>query len=107
MNTMATKRKFTREFKLEVIQQAEQRSSAEVCREHNLNPNLLYRWRSEMKRYPKDAFKGKGNMYKMESQLAEAQRLVGQLYAENALLKKAIQSAQERQVEERMLRSIK
>jgi hypothetical protein len=43
----------------------------------------------------------------VEAQLAEAQRLIGQLYAENALLKKAIQSVQERQAEERLLRCIK
>jgi transposase len=104
---MVTRRKFTREFKVEVLQQAEQRSTAEVCREHNLSANVLYRWRSEMKRYPKDAFKGNGNMYTLEAKFAEAQRLIGQLYAENALLKKAVQSVQERQVEERMLRSTK
>ena len=104
---MATKRKFTRDFKLEVIQQIEHQPSAEVCREHNLNPNMISRWKREMEQYPKDAFKGRGNMYKMEAKLAEAQRLIGQLYAENAFLKKAIQSRQERQVEERMLRSIK
>jgi len=43
----------------------------------------------------------------VEAQLAEAQRLIGQLYAENAFLKKAIQVVQERQAEERLLRCIK
>jgi transposase-like protein len=104
---MATKRRFDREFKLQILQQAEHKPVAEVCREHNLHANMISRWRRELEHYPKDAFKGKGNTYKVEAQLAEAQRLIGQLYAENALLKKAIQSVQERQAEERLLRCIK
>jgi transposase len=104
---MATKRRFDREFKLQILQQAEHKPVAEVCREHNLHPNMISRWKRELEQYPKDAFKGKGNTYKVEAQLAEAQRLIGQLYAENALLKKAIQFVQERQVEERLLRCIR
>lgn len=104
---MATRRRFEREFKLQVLQQAEHQPLAEVCREHNLNPIVIRRWEKELEQYPNDAFKGKGKMYKLEARLAEAQRLIGQLYAENALLKKAIQSAQERQAEERMLRCTK
>lgn len=104
---MATRRRFDRDFKLQVLQQAEHQPLAEVCREHSLHPNMISRWRWELEQYPKDAFRGKGHKYKVEAQLAEAQRLIGQLYAENALLKKAIQSVQERRVEERLLRCIK
>jgi len=104
---MTTKRRFDREFKLQILQQAEHKPVAEVCREHNLHPNMISRWKKELEQYPKDAFKGKGNTYKVEAQLAEAQRLIGQLYAENAFLKKAIQVVQERQAEERLLRCIK
>jgi len=104
---MATKRRFNREFKLQILQQAEHQPVAEVCREHNLHPNMISRWKMELEKYSRDAFKGKGNTYKVEAQLAEAQRLIGQLYAENALLKKAIYSVQERQAEERMLRCTK
>jgi|SRR3989338_199590 len=104
---MVTKRRFNREFKLQILQQAEHQSVAVVCREHNLHPNMISRWKRELERYSRDAFKGKGNTYKVEAQLAEAQRLIGQLYAENAILKKAIYCVQERQAEERMLRSTK
>jgi len=83
------------------------RPISEICREHNIHSNLIYRWRKELERYPNDAFKGKGNMYKLEGKLAESQRLIGELYAENALLKKAIQHLQERQAEERALRCTK
>jgi transposase-like protein len=104
---MATRRRFTREFKLDILRQAEHQPLAEVCREHNLQPTLVNRWKREQQQYPKEAFRGKGNLYKLEAQVAKYERLVGQLYAENALLKKAIASLQERQAEERMLRSTK
>jgi transposase len=101
------KRRFTREFKLEIIQQAEHIPMSEICREHDIHPNMVMRWKRELRQYPQDAFKGRGNMYKLEAQLAESQRLIGQLYAENALLKKNLRSQQEKQAEERMLRCIK
>jgi transposase-like protein len=98
------RRTFDRNFKLEILQQAKHRPMAELCREHNLNQNMVLRWKRELEQYPKEAFKGKGNLYKVEAQLAESQRLIGQLYAENALLKKAIQSLQEKEAEEKALR---
>lgn len=104
---MRTRRTFSREFKLKVLGQLDYRSKAEVCREHDLLPTLVDRWKKELQQYPKDAFKGKGHTYKIEAKLAEAQRLIGQLYAENELLKKAIAYARERKAEEKMLRSTK
>lgn len=104
---MATRRKFTREFKLNVLRQAEQQPLAEVCREHDLHPTLVNRWKQEQQQYPKEAFNGRGNLFKLEAKLAERERLIGQLYAENAFLKKAVGSLQEKKVEERMLRFTK
>lgn len=104
---MTTRRRFDRDFKLEVLQQIERKPLAEICREHSLHPTMISRWRKEMMQYPKEAFKGKGSAYKLEARLAEAQRLIGQLYAENAFLKKVLQGLQERQVEERVLRGIR
>lgn len=104
---MRTRRTFDREFKLKVLSQLEHQSKPEVCREHDLLPTLVDRWKKELQQYPREAFKGKGNTYKLEAKLAEAQRLIGQLYAENELLKKAILYARERQAEEKMLRSTK
>lgn len=101
------RRTFTREFKLEIMRQLEHQSKAQLCREHNIQPQLIDRWIREQRDYPKAAFKGKGNLFKLEAQLAESQRLVGELYAENAILKKTITFFQERKVEEKMLRSTK
>lgn len=101
------RRRFDRDFKLKVLQQIEQKPLAEVCREHNLLPGTIGRWRRELLQYPKEAFKGRGSAYKLEALLAEAQRLIGQLYAENAFLKKVLQGLQERQAEEKVLRGIR
>lgn len=104
---MTTRRKFTKEFKLDVLREAEHQPLAEVCREHNLHPALVKRWKKEQQQYPKNAFRGKGNLYKAEAEIAKLERMIGQLYAENALLKKAIANLQEKRAEERMLRSTK
>jgi transposase len=102
---MAPRRQFTSEFKIDILRQAEQRLVSEICREYDLHPTLVNRWKSEQNQYRGKAFKGKGKMYKVEAKLPEAQCLIGQLYAENELLKKAITLEKEKQEEERMLRS--
>jgi transposase-like protein len=104
---MAKRQRFDRERKLEILRDTESKPLSEVCREYNICAASIYRWRREQQQYPKDAFKGNGNAYKLEAQVAKYERLIGQLYAENALLKKAIALAQEKQAEERMLRSTK
>lgn len=104
---MVTRKKRDRNFKLEVLGQIEHRPLSEVCREYNIHSSSVNRWKKEFQQYPTEAFKGQGNMYKLEAQIAKYERLVGQLYAEKELLKKAIESLQRKQAEERMLRSIK
>ncbi|MFC3860869.1 transposase, partial [Deinococcus antarcticus] len=44
-------RMHSREFKLEVLEQIErkQKTTAQVCREHQLSPSLIHRWRKELK----------------------------------------------------------
>lgn len=102
-----TRRTFTKEFKTSVLRSAEQKPLAEVCREFEVHPTLVTRWKREEQDYPGTAFKGNGKMYKLEAQLAERDRLIGQLYAECTFLKKAAALQQERRAEERMLRRTK
>jgi transposase len=87
------RRRFSREFKINVIREIEQGSKqAEVCRKYNLHPVMLNRWRKEYQQYPDTAFRGEGNQYKEEAKIAELERLVGKLYAENEFLKKVLSS---------------
>ena len=98
---MTKRRNFSRKFKLKILQEIEIKPRAEVCREHSLHPNMISRWKRELKDYADNAFQGKGILYKYEAQLAERDRLIGKLYAENELLKKANSVLQQKRAEER------
>jgi transposase len=85
------KRRFSREFKIEVIREIEQGAKqAEVCRKHNLHPVLVNLWRREYHQYPETAFQEHGKLYKDEAKIAELEQLVGKLYIENEFLKKTL-----------------
>lgn len=94
-------RKFTKEFKLGILRELENgKKVTELSREHDLKAKTIYRWKSEHKENPKEAFKGKGNTYKLNAKVAERERLIGQLYAENDILKKALEKFESRLAEE-------
>lgn len=102
---MTERRKFTRDFKLGVLRELDSgKSAAEVCREHEIHPSLLSKWQQLYRENPKEAFAGHGNTYRLEAKLAERDRLIGQLYAENALLKKAIANKMAFLAEQRRMR---
>jgi len=97
---MVSRRNFTREFKLTVVRDMDGgKPAGEICREHNINSAMLYKWRRQLREYPKTAFGGNGKAYTYEAKLAEKDRLIGKLYAENELLKKAIASLREHAAE--------
>lgn len=98
---MNQKRQFTREFKLSVLRELETKSLAEVCRANNLNPSTVCGWKRAYAGNPKESFKGHGNVWKEDAKVAQYERLVGQLYAENALLKKACESLKQYLEEEK------
>ncbi len=88
---MKTRKKFTREFKISILRELENgKSSAQISRENGVHPTMLSKWKGEYKENPGTAFSGKGNISKPEAKLAESERLIGQLYAENAFLKKVL-----------------
>lgn len=98
---MRLRRKFTKEFKLSVVRELEDKTLVEVCRMHNLSPSVVNRWKREHTENPKDAFAGSGNVWKEDARIARYERLVGQLYAENAFLKKALDVLKQHHAEER------
>lgn len=90
--TLKHRRKFTREFKLQVLAQiAAGKSVAQAAREHQLHPTLIGRWQKQHRQYQDRAFAGNGHSYTDEARLAELERMVGRLTMENDLLKKALQ----------------
>lgn len=100
---MVPKRRFTKEFKLSVIHELESgRSIAQLSREHDICASLLYKWKIAHISYKDKAFSGKGNAYTLEAKLAEKDRLIGKLYAENDFLKKALGTLEARLAEARI-----
>lgn len=97
------RRRFTREFKLQVLREIEgEKSIAQAAREHEIHPNLITRWRSLRHQYARQAFAGNGNTYLLEARVAELERMVGRLTMENDFLKKALAllEARKRQLNE-------
>lgn len=101
---MGSRRKFSNEFKLEVVQQIGVRSAAEICREYDIQQNLLSRWKKEFESNPINAFQGNGKIWKEEAKLAHSQRLLGQAYMEIDFLKKSIENLRQLNLEEQRKR---
>ena len=88
---MKNRREFTRDFKVSLMRELESgRSMAELCRMHELHPSLVSKWRRDWMDNPELAFSGRGKASTSTAKVAELERLVGCLYAENAFLKKAL-----------------
>ncbi len=102
---MKTRKKYTRETKISILRELENgKSAAQVCRENCIHPSMLSKWKREYKENPSTAFSGNGNVSKPEAKLAESERLIGQLYAENAFLKKVLSSLEAKLQEHRKQR---
>ncbi len=90
-------RTFSREFKLEVVRQLNSgtKRPAQLCREYQLAESVLARWRKEYAERGETAFTPRdlSAADTLEQRIAELERLCGQLTLENAVLKKALQTA--------------
>jgi transposase len=85
------RRKYTKEFKLEAIQLAEQRgNAAEVARNLGIKANMLTRWIREYKADQKYAFPGLGRMKEPEEELRQMQKKLADVEEERDILKKAL-----------------
>ncbi len=99
---MKRRRKFTRDFKISVLRELENdKTAAQICRENNIHPVMLSNWKKEYRDNPETAFSGSGNTAKIDAKLAESERIIGQLYAENQFLKKALSSLEAKLLENR------
>ena len=96
------RRRFSREFKLQVLRELDSgKSVAQICREHNLTRFLVSNWKQEFAKNPERAFGGHGNACKDAARIAELEKLVGRLYAENDFLKRALANLKVREAEDR------
>ncbi len=85
-----TRRKFSREFKVEAVRQLEAgRRLAEVARDLGVHATVLRRWKDQVAVDATTAFPGNGRMREPEEELRRLQRENAQLRAERDFLKKA------------------
>lgn len=104
---MRRRKEFTKEFKLSILNELCLKKAVEVCREHNIHPVMISRWKKEFNQDPVKAFSGNGNLWKVEAEAEKYKRLVGELYAEIDFLKKTTKKLQELRAEEAIKRSVK
>ena len=84
------RRQFTREFKLQVLQEADtDKTISQLAREHQVHPTLIHRWLQQLRLQGDRAFPGNGKAVSDEARIAALERKVGQLTMENDLLKKS------------------
>ncbi len=97
-----SRRMFTKEFKLAAVQRLERGSSiGEVARALEVNPNVLHRWRREIRQGPGNVFPGQGKQRWAEGRVAELERKIGQQALED-FLKGCLQRIEE----QRMLQAL-
>ena len=85
-----TRRRFTPAFKAEVALQAlrSETSQAALCREHNLSPDMVCRWKQTLEEEAPQVFTQAAHTDAGHERLAELERLVGQLTLELCAAKK-------------------
>ena len=69
------------------------KSAAQVCRDLNINENLLSRWKQQLLTHAALVFERESEASEKDEQIAELQRLVGRLTLELEVAKKASQLA--------------
>ena len=96
-----SRRKFTREFKLDAIERLESGASvAAVARALEASPSLLQRWRQEFRESPGRAFPGGGQRRLDADRVAQLERKIGQQTLEIDFLKRCLQRIeQQRQLQ--------
>lgn len=88
---MRTGRKFTAQFKSQVVLQllTGERSLAELCREHQFSSQTMGNWKQQFLAAAPQALEKGGESSAEQERIAELERLVGKLTMELEIAKKA------------------
>ncbi len=88
----STRRKFSREFKLEAVRMVTEggHSPAQVARDLDIRPDMLRRWRRQFEEDPEQAFPGLGQRKAREEELWQLRRKLERVTMERDILKKAL-----------------
>ena len=87
-----TRRKYTREFKLEAVQLALSRNGnvSKVARNLGVNPNMLNRWIREYRSDSQYAFPGLGKLKEPDEEIRKLKKELADTKMERDILKKAL-----------------
>ena len=90
-SSSSKRRVFTAAFKSEIVLLllTGQKSQAELCREHELSPNLLALWKESFVANAAAAFQSREQNSAEALRIAELERALGRATLENEILKKA------------------
>lgn len=89
---MSKRRNFSAEFKAKVVLEliSGAKSAAELCREYELKPDLLSRWKSQFLANAAKVFESGKETDPQQERIAELERLAGKQSLELEILKKAL-----------------
>lgn len=87
---MSKHRTFTPEFKAQVVLEvlSGAKTTAEVCREHDLSAQLVNHWKVELIQNAPKLFQSNGRASPEQARVAELERLVGRLTMQLEVAKK-------------------
>ena len=91
MSSSRQRRAFTAKFKAEVVLSllTGAKTQAELCRQHELSPNLLSQWKDAFLSNAAAAFQTNEQNSSQAARVADLERALGRATLENDILKKA------------------
>ncbi len=92
MTTKKSRRRFTKEFKIEAVQLAHKRDRqvTDVANNLGIQANMLHRWIKELDNDPNYSFPGNGNLKTPDEEIRQLQRKLRDAEEERDILKKAL-----------------
>lgn len=89
---MVSRRRFTREFKIETVKLVTtgDNSVTQIAEDLGIHPNTLYKWTRQYSDKPQDAFPGTGHMTPDAEMIRQLKRENDRLKMERDILKKAM-----------------
>ena len=92
MSIKKSRRRYTREFKLEAVQLVQNRDGrvTEVAQNLVIHPNMLQRWMKEYTSDPNHTFPGNGKLRTPDEELRQLKNKLRDVEEERDILKKAL-----------------
>ncbi len=92
MEEKSTRRRYTREFKMEAVNLVKERDGrvTEVAENLGIHPMMLHRWKKEYSNDPEYSFPGLGKLKEPDEEMRRLRKEVTDLREERDILKKAL-----------------